>query len=239
MWRRVLSGLFIWLLAVGPAAAGCIGDMLDGGPPVAWDRRDGVARQIETDGAALGLPARQVARLALALRLGRDGAAALAPGDRAVLAVFDTPCPRPTPKADSPERPFGFDWHLGWPELLASSGLSAFALGGLIAVARLRAVMRRKRKRYFCSIMASCADGAQQHPCRVEDVSLNGARLRFNRRLAWPIGQRVDLDLRGMVVQGKVAWQNRHFTGVDFDRPLTRAELLHLVRPEKYPRPPP
>lgn len=237
-----LAGFVIWVsLGCGPVVACVAQGFLGDQPLVSWDERDSLARVVEADGAALGLPATQVARLAWALRLGATAAPALTAADLAALRAFDQACAQPTDGAGSVVEPsFGFDLRQGWRQLVASGAFSALAVSGLVIAARLHAIRRRRRKRYFCSIPVQCHDRLDvAYPCRAEDVSMSGARLSLHGAGPLTIGAPVVLDFGGVRARGHVAWANRHFTGVDFERMLTRAELLHLLRPEKYPNPAP
>jgi len=240
--QKILAAFLGTLWLAGGPALSCVALGFAGDQPLAaWDDRDHLARQIEADGAAVGLPAAQVTRLAWALRLGLAAAPALTTADLAALRAFDTACADPVDPTDGKvEASFGFDIRQGWRQLAASGAFSALALTGLVIAARLHAIRRRRRKRYFCSIAVQCRDAqGATHLCRVEDVSMSGARLSLRGAAPLTTGSDVELDFGGVSLQGHVAWANRHFTGVDFARMLTRAELLHLVRPEKYPQPPP
>jgi hypothetical protein len=237
VWNFVW-GLLIWLGMGCGGSFACVVAGFDGAQPLpSWDARDALARRIEADGAALGLPAGQVTRLAWALRLGLPAAPALTAADLAALRAFDVACADPV--ADSGVEPsYGFDLKQGWQQLVASGAFSALALSGIVIAARLHAIRRRRKKRYFCSLAVQCRDGPDGvQMCRVEDISLSGARLSLRGAGPFALGSVVDLDFGSVQMRGRVAWANRHFTGVDFERLLTRAELLHLVRPEKYPAP--
>lgn len=235
-------GVIVWVLVCASPALGCIAQGFAGETPLpAWDTRNALAEQIEADGSALGLPPTQIARLAWALRLGSTAAPALTPADMAVLRALGGDCdPSVDATTDVAADPsFGFDLHLGWRQLVASGAFSALALAALVIAARLHAIGRRRRKRYFCSRPVTClipTDAARV--CRVEDLSLSGVRLSLRGAVPMRLGAGVVLDFGTFQMDGRVAWANRHFTGIDFDRMLTRAELLHLVRPEKYAAPP-
>ncbi len=228
--------VFCVLVACSPAAA-CVARGFAGEQTLApWDHRDSLARQIEADGAALGLPATQISRLAWALRLGAAASDALTAADLTALRAFDQACTDAQEDAGSAQNPsYGFDLSLGWPQLAASGAFSALAISGLVIAARLHTIRRRRRKRYFCSIAVQLRDEKDEaHPGRVEDLSMTGARLSLRGVAGLTVGAPIVLDFGGTPIRGQVAWKNRHFTGVDFDRMLTRAELLRLVRPEKY-----
>jgi len=238
--RIAVFGGLLWVLVLGGPTLACVVRGLDGDQPlVSWDIRNALAHRIEADGPALGLPVGQVGRLAWALRLGRTAAPALTAADRAVLRAFDTTCSAPPGDVVNGDEPsFGFDLHLGWRQLVASGAFSALALAGLVIAARLHAIRRRRRKRYFCSRPVRCRIGLDPpRECRVEDLSLSGVRVSLRGARTMAVGAAVNLDFGALQMYGRVAWANRHFTGIDFDRLLTRAELLHLVRPEKYPAP--
>lgn len=205
----------------------------------AWDVRDALAEQVEADGAALGLPPTQTARIAWALRLGMTAAPALTQSDLAVLRALDRGCdPQTLVSPVTAEQPFGFDLRLGWRQLVASGAFSAIAVAGLVIAARVHAIRRRRHKRYFCSRPVQCVvAGELPRPCRVEDVSLSGMRVSLRGARQMDLGARVVLQFGTMQLDGRVVRVGRHLTEMDFDRSLTRAELLHLVRPDKYPAP--
>lgn len=228
--------LMLWWVAVVPARAGCVVDALASGTQVPWDQRDGLARRVESAGPALGLSTEQIARLASALRMGRVGAGFIDAPDLAELARFDGTCDPPAPDAATPS--YGFDLHLGWPHLVGSAGVAGLALGGLAVLARMRARAQRQNRRYFCKIAGHVrVSGGDWEPCRVTDVSLGGARLTLRGALVMTVGQTITVDFGQMRMDASVVSANRSFVGVDFTRHLSRAELLHLVRPEKYPVP--
>lgn len=237
--RLGVLAFVLWSIAQA-AVAQCAGDLFRGTATIPWDRRDALARQIESGGAAEGLSRDQISRLAFALRLGRDGAAALGPGDVALLDDLDQGCRQPPVVAapPAPDPGFGFDLRLGWPHLALSLGFGALGLGALLTLARWRAMLRRRRKRYICARAVTChAADDPPRACRLEDVSVTGLRLSLRGAAALPKGAAVTVDFGHFQMPGQVVWANRHLTGIDFARDLTRAELLHLVRPEKYPWP--
>jgi hypothetical protein len=237
---RYLAGLVIAsVLLPGPILA-CVVQGFDGQQPLApWDARDTMARQIEADGVALGLSQMQVARLAWALRLGSAAAPALTAADQAALRAFDRACDPPAaPVAVVADPSFGFDLHLGWPQLLASATFAIVAIGGLLAAGHMRTAWRKRTKRYVCARFVQCRVVSDPvRVARLQDVSLSGARMSLRGAQPLVAGVNVVLDFGSFEMPGQVVRASHHVTAVDFDRPLSRAELLHLVRPEKYPTP--
>jgi hypothetical protein len=236
--RIGILALVLWWVAQA-ALAQCASDLFRGTATVPWDRRDALARQIEAQGAQQALTRDQIARFAFALRLGRDGALALGPGDVALIDSLDAGCRAPPPEpVGAPEPSFGFDLHLGWPQLALSLGFTGLGLGVLLGLGRLRAVARRRGKRYICARQVTCSVGGEPpRQFRMEDVSLTGLRLSLRGADALPKGAAVQVDFGSFQMDGQVIAVGRHLTSVCFARDLTRAELLHLVRPEKYPWP--
>jgi hypothetical protein len=236
--RVGLLALVLWWVAQA-ALAQCTSDLFRGTATVPWDRRDALARQIEAQGPEQALTRDQIARLAFALRLGRDGAMALGLGDMALLDSLDAGCAAPPPEpVAAPEPGFGFDLRLGWPQLALSLGFTGLGLGVLLGLGRLRAVARRRGKRYICARPVTCSVGGEPpRQFRMEDVSLTGFRLSLRGANALRKGVAVQVDFGGFQMDGQVAGSSRHLTSISFTRDLTRAELLHLVRPEKYPWP--
>lgn len=230
----------LFVLIMSPVQAACVGRTLGAGEQAPWDLRDALARRVEAEGQGLGLPRDQIARLAFALRLGRDAAAVLTAQDREALARIEGACDPPQPVLAEHALPdaIGFDLRFGWPHLLGAGVLSGLALTALVWLSRRRARAGRMRKRYFCRIDATLHLGPDQAvACRVTDVSVAGARLSVSALPAGPHVGPVILDFGTFQMAGSIVSQKRAFAGLAFERPLTRGELLHLVRPEKYPPP--
>lgn len=231
--------VLLLILAPGPVWSACLADALTGGPLPSWDQRDALARKLEAEGDPLGLGDERIRRLAFALRMGQHALDQLDPAERAVLGQVEAGCDPPEPEQPVPSPgSFGFDLQVGWPHLAASIGVMAICLGVLRSLARWNALSRRRNKRYFCSINITCqdSDGAV-FQCRVRDVSPSGLRMTAPKTADLAIGDALTLDFRTFRISGHIVSRNRHYSGVAFSRDLTRAELLHLVRPEKYPTP--
>ncbi|MFN4056584.1 MAG: PilZ domain-containing protein [Roseinatronobacter sp.] len=231
--------VLISLALSNPALAACVSQGLLQGAAPSWDQRDALARTLEVEASGLGIAADRVQRLALALRMGKPALGQLAAQDLALLAQLETGCDPPAQVANVEETAsFGFDLYLGWPHLLGSIAVTGLSFGVLFGFARWNAALRRRRKRYFCSIDVMCAaDGQDPERSRVRDLSLTGLRMTPPKAGAYPVGQNLTIDFGAFRMTGRIVSRNRHYLGVEFERDLTRAELLHLVRPEKYPTP--
>ena len=68
---------------------------------------------------------------------------------------------------------------------------------------------------------------ASRSPCRIIDISSEGARLRLYQDLAPETSIRIALPAKGLV-DAHIVWANGHEAGCRFDRPLDDATVTKL-----------
>lgn len=86
--------------------------------------------------------------------------------------------------------------------------------------------MRYRDHRLLCDCEVAILAGGRRIRAQMRNVSPGGARLRGLDEL--PPGTRLTLDLHASQPRASVVWARRGMTGIRFDRPLTRSELLRL-----------
>lgn len=216
--------------------------------------RDDLARRIERHGPALGLTVSTTRLQALALREDDPDLMALLMADLPALQAAHAQCLVSTAEADGegsaaqasggavvrragpPRRariemgndtiPFSWLALLGLAAVILSMGLVIW--GFVFSETR----HRRRARRFVCDLPARVSiEGAAEVAVQVTDISRLGCRLTPGT--LGPPGTRVDLQVAGLALPGRVMWQNRHFCGLAFATPLARPEIDHLLASDR------
>lgn len=86
--------------------------------------------------------------------------------------------------------------------------------------------MKHRDHRLLCDCPVAVMLAGRRVMAELRNVSAGGGRLRGLGDL--PRGTRLTLDLHASQPRASVIWTRRDLTGIRFDRPLTRSELLRL-----------
>lgn len=86
--------------------------------------------------------------------------------------------------------------------------------------------MKYRDHRLLCECEVAILAEGRRIRAQMRNVSSGGARLRGLDDL--PAGTRLTLDLHASQPRASVVWARRGLTGIRFDRPLTRSELMRL-----------
>ncbi|GAA3872949.1 PilZ domain-containing protein [Celeribacter arenosi] len=85
----------------------------------------------------------------------------------------------------------------------------------------------RRSERHTCVLPASVAAGDTTHSCEILDISQLGAKLDWTHPLA--PNSRLLLRVGALEMPCRVAWQNSHFMGVQFDRHISMSQLSDIL----------
>ena len=116
---------------------------------------------------------------------------------------------------------------------LSSSALYfGMFVGGTLAIwlivrsiRKFQKVRRRRSKRYPISLQTHIVLNGKKQPCKVLDLSCNGAKLSISGPITIQVGQKSEIRLFGELYRAQFAWNNEHYCGVNFARPLLHDDV--------------
>lgn len=107
-------------------------------------------------------------------------------------------------------------WRVGVPVF----SIVILALSGTIyGAARKISLQSKRRERFNCNVPLHLTSGDTKFATKMIDVSANGAKIAKTN--SQTIGERMTLTIGDRDYRGATAWQNAHFVGITFARPLS------------------
>lgn len=113
--------------------------------------------------------------------------------------------------------------------------LALAASGATYLIARLLRKRERRKKRFYCQTPVQVVLAEASFSSTLLDISGLGAKIK--KPDSTELDGRVQLLFDDVQLDASVQWQNAHFFGVLFNRPLRRCQLYSLIEIQRVPPP--